>query len=98
MERAASRPTSMEKKRPQLSLEELQQLKWLLGGVLTLLAVATVFYMDVEAWTLMALTTAATLTTLWRPALPARIPPLVHTLAFPAIVAFFAADLWLRSE
>ena len=47
-------------KRPQLSVEELHQLKWLLGGGLTLLAVWTVLYMDVEAWTLMAVTTVTT--------------------------------------
>src|SRR6266545_2280870 len=88
----------MDKKRPQLSLDELHQLKWLLGGVLTLLAVWTVLYMDVEAWTLMFLTTAAAITTLIRPDLPARLPSIVHILAFPAIVAFFVGDLWLVSE
>src|SRR5688572_11564338 len=80
-------------RRPQLTLEELQQLKWLLGGVLTLLAISTVFYMDVEAWSLLAITGVVTLATLLRPTLPARVPSLAHTLAFPAIVAFFAADL-----
>lgn len=85
-------------RRPQLTSEELQQLKWLLGGLITLIGVSTVFYMDVEAWTLMALTSLATFATIWRPTLPARVPSLVHTLAFPAIVAFFAADLWLKTE
>ncbi len=85
-------------RRPQLSVDELHQLKWLLGGVLTLLAVGTVFYMDVEAWTLMILTAVATLTMLARPTWPARLPPIAHTLAFPAIVAFFIGDLWLRAE
>ena len=46
---------SMEKKRPQLNLEELYQLKWLLGGALVLLSVWTVFYLDFEAWTLICL-------------------------------------------
>ena len=85
-------------KRPQLSVEELQQLKWLLGGVLTLLAVWTVLYMEVEAWTLMVVTTVTTGAALVWPRLPARVPALVHTLAFPAIVAFFAGDLWLTAE
>jgi protein-glutamine gamma-glutamyltransferase len=88
----------MAARRPQLTLEELQQLKWLLGGVLTLLAISTVFYMDVEAWSLLAITGVVTLATLLRPTLPARVPSLAHTLAFPAIVAFFAADLWLKTE
>lgn len=85
-------------RRPQLTSEELQQLKWLLGGVITLIGLSTIFYMDVDAWTLMALTSVATLATIWRPALPARVPSLVHTLAFPVIVAFFVADLWLKTE
>ena len=85
-------------RRPQLTADELQHLKWLLGGALTLLAVGTIFYMDVDAWTLMALTALATITTMLRPGLPGRLPPVVHTLAFPAIVAFFAADLWLKGE
>jgi hypothetical protein len=88
----------MDTKRPQLSLDELHQLKWLLGGVLTLLAVWTVFYMDIDAWALMAVTTVATLATLLRPTLPARLPSLAHTLAFPAIVTFFVCDLWLTQE
>src|SRR5687767_677038 len=85
-------------KRPQLTLEELLQLKWLLGGVLTLIAISTVFYMDVDAWTLTGLTTAATIATMLRPTLPARVPSLVHALVFPAIVLFFVIDLWLMTE
>lgn len=90
--------TSVRPRRPQLTLEELQQLKWLLGGLLSLLAIWTVFYMDVEAWTLMAITTVTTTAALVRPTLPSRIPAVVHTLTFPAIVAFFAGDLWLTAE
>lgn len=85
-------------KRPHLTRDEMQHLKWLLGGLLTLVGLATVFYMDVEAWTLVGLTAGATLATMLRPRLPARLPGLVHTLTFPAIVVFFAADLWLKSE
>ena len=85
-------------KRPQLTLDELQQLKWLLGGVLTLLALWTVFYMDVPAWTLMGLTSVATIATMLWPTLPARIPSIAHTLAFPAIVIFFVADIWIVNE
>jgi len=76
----------------------MQQLKWLLGGVLTLLALWTVFYLDIEAWTLMAVASLVTLAVLIWPTLPARLPGFVHTLAFPAIVAFFALDLWLFTE
>lgn len=85
-------------RRPQLTLEELLQLKWLLGGLLTLIGISTIIYMDVEAWTLMGFTTIVTVVTMIRPTLPARVPSLVHTLAFPAIVMFFVADLWLMTE
>ncbi len=89
---------SMETKRPQLSPDEMQQLRWLLGGALTLLSVVTVFYLDVEAWTLMALTMLATIAVLVRPTWPARVPKLAHTLAFPLIAAFFLGDLWIKGE
>jgi len=88
----------MEKKRPQLSLDELHQLKWLLGGALVLLAAGTVFYLEFDAWTLMALTTLSVAATLVRPDWPARVPAIVHRLAFPAIVAWFVGDLWVTGE
>lgn len=85
-------------KRLQLTADEMGQVKWLLGAVLTLLAAWTVFYMDVDAWVLMGATTVAAVAGLVWPRWPARVPALVHTLAFPAIVAFFAGDLWVTSE
>ena len=45
--------------RPQLSADELSQLKWVLGGALILLSVWTVFYLEIDAWILMGLTTVA---------------------------------------
>jgi transglutaminase-like putative cysteine protease len=90
--------SSLLTRRPQLTLDELHQLRWLLGGLLTLLGVSTILYMDIEAWVLLTLTVAAAIATVWQPGLPARVPPMVHTLAFPAIVAFFAGDLWLNTE
>jgi transglutaminase-like putative cysteine protease len=88
----------MEKKRPQLSLDELHQLRWLLGGVLTLISISTVLYLEIDAWVLAGVATAAVLATLARPDLPARLPPLAHKLAFPFIVAFFAWDLYATGE
>ncbi len=84
--------------RPQLSRDELFQLKWLLGALLTLLGVATVAYMDVDAWWLMALTCGVVVATALWPRLPSRLPRLVHVLAFPFIAAFFVLDLWLHAE
>ncbi len=85
-------------RRPQLMWDELQQLKWLLGSALILLSVWTVFYLDIDAWTLMGLTTVAVGACIARPALPALVPRFGHTLAFPLIVMFFLGDLWLKGE
>jgi transglutaminase-like putative cysteine protease len=76
----------------------MQQLRWLLGGGVTLLSVATVFYLDVAAWFLVALTSVAVLVGLAQPAWLARVPRWVHRLAFPVVAAFFAADLWMFGE
>ena len=86
------------KTRAQLTTEEMQQLRWLLGGVLTLLSVATVFYLDVDAWTLSTLTAGAVLIGMARPDWIGRVPSWVHRLAFPVVAAFFAADLWWSGE
>lgn len=88
----------METKRPQLNSEEMQQLRWLLGSGLILLSVGTVFYLDVEAWTLMTFTTLAVIAGLVWPTWPARVPKLVHTLAFPALVLFFLGDFWITGQ
>lgn len=98
MERGAWLPLSMGKNSPQLSLDELLQLKWLLGGVLMLLSAWTVFYLDLEAIWPVALTTAGVLVGVVRPDWLARVPRLVHQLAFPVILAFFIGDLWLTGE
>ena len=50
----ASRPSLMATKRPQLSLDELRQLKWFLGGALALLSIGAVAYLEVDAWAFVA--------------------------------------------
>lgn len=88
----------MEKERPPLNLDELHQLKWLLGGVLVLASVWSVFYVDVDVLPLLLATTLAVGAVLWRPGLPDLIPGWVHAAAFPAIVVTFGADLWLGRQ
>src|ERR1039458_5070154 len=89
MARGASPHSSMETRRPRLSLDELHLLRWLLGGVLMLLSIATVFYLDVGSEVMTAAAMAGVLAALVRPALPALVPPWAHRLAFPAILMFF---------
>jgi protein-glutamine gamma-glutamyltransferase len=88
----------MDKKRPQLNVDELRQLRWLLGGLLVLISVSTVGYMEIDAWLLAALTTLAVLAALVWPVLPARVPSAAHRFAFPLIVAFFAWDFYSSAQ
>lgn len=84
--------------RPQLTLDELFQLKWLLGGVLSLLAVWSVFYLEIDAFVLTLITTLVVPVAMVRPDWLARVPRLVHVLAFPAMVTFFLGDLWFTGQ
>jgi transglutaminase-like putative cysteine protease len=63
-----------------------------------LLSIATVFYLDIDSGAMAAVASAGVLLALARPALPARVPVWVHRLAFPAIVLFFAVDLWATGQ
>lgn len=89
---------SMEKKRPQLNLTELYQLKWALGGVLALLSAWTVLYMDVEATVWLLLITVAVPLVLRWPVLTLHVPRWAHRLAFPLFVALFVVDFYLHGE
>lgn len=91
-------PLSMETKRPQLNLRELHQLRWLLGGSLALLSAWTVFYMEVDALLLLALTTVAVPLFTLKPGLAAMIPAWADRLAFPLVVAIFAFDIYQTRE
>lgn len=84
--------------RPQLNLDELRRLKWLLGGALALVSVWTVFFLDIEALGLVALVSAVIAAAVVWPQLPARVPTLLWRLAVPAIVAAVAADFYFSSE
>ncbi len=93
-----SRPMSMASPRPQLNLDELRRLKWLLGGVLALVSLWTVFFLDIEALGLVAVASAVIGAAIVWPQLPARVPALVWRLAVPAIIAAVAADFYFSTE
>ncbi len=88
----------MEPRRPRLNPDELQLLRWLLGGALILLSIATVFYLEMGSEAMAVFAAAGVLLALVKPALPARIPAWAHRLAFPTIVGFFAIDLWINRQ
>ncbi|MDI1336076.1 MAG: DUF3488 and transglutaminase-like domain-containing protein [Lacunisphaera sp.] len=85
-------------RQPQLSLDELRRLKWLLGGAMALVSLWTVFFLDVEALSLVAIAGSAILAALVWPQLPSRVPPIIWRLAVPAIIAIFAADLYTSPD
>ncbi len=76
----------------QLNLDELRRLNWLLGGVMALVSLFTVFFLDVEALGLVALAGGMILAVLVWPQLPGRVPPLLLRLSVPAIIVTIAAD------
>ncbi len=88
----------MERSRPQLSLAELFQLRWFLGGLLGLVSAWTLFYMEVDALLALALITLTVPVFTFWPHLSQGLPAFVHRLAFPLIVTIFALDLWENRE
>ncbi len=69
-----SRHSPMESRRPRLSLDELHLLRWLLGGVLMLLSIATVFYLDIDSEAMAAAAMAGVLIALVKPSWPGAGP------------------------
>jgi transglutaminase-like putative cysteine protease len=90
--------TQSQPRRPQLDRDELHRLRWLLGGVVTLLSAWTIFYLEIDAWALMTLTSLAAIAGVVWPRLPSKVPSFVHTFAFPLVAAFFLGDLWLKGD
>jgi transglutaminase-like putative cysteine protease len=89
---------STDSPRPQLSLDDLRRLKWLLGGLMALVSLWTVFFLDVEALTLVGLAGAVIAAALVRPDLPGRLPAWGWRLAVPAIIAAEAGDWYFSKE
>ncbi|MFT3869996.1 MAG: DUF3488 and transglutaminase-like domain-containing protein [Nibricoccus sp.] len=88
----------MAKSRPQLELDELRQLKWLLGGLLTLISITSLLYLEINAWGFLVVSVVLVPLALVRPAWVARVPSLVHKLAFPGVVLYVAYDFYVHSE
>ena len=82
----------------QLNLDELRRLKWLLGGSMALVSLWTVFFLDIEALSLVAITSALIVAALGWPQLPGRVPALVWKLSVPAIILASAADFYLSPD
>ena len=84
--------------RPQLNTDEMRRLKWLLGGLVALVSLWTVFFLDVEALSLVVFTSLVILSAIIWPQLPAYIPVLVWRLSVPAIVIAVVADFYFSAD
>lgn len=89
-------PSFAVRKQPQLNLEELLHVRWLLGGGLALLSIWTLFYLEATIWPAALGATAVIVVSLLYPTLAARIPPWLWRLGVPAIALFFAVDVALH--
>ena len=89
---------SMASPRSQLNLDEMRRLKWLLGGMLSLVSLWTIFFLDVEALSLVVCTSGLILAAIVWPQLPARVPILVWRLSVPVIVVAVIVDFYFSSD
>jgi len=65
---------------------------------LALIALSSLFYLEIDARALSAVGFVLVPLMLLKPAWPARVPALVHRLAFPGVVAFSAFDFYAHGE
>ncbi len=79
-------------KRVQLSFIELHQLKWVLGELLTIVSLWTIFFLEVRSGPLLAVTVGAILLVICVPSLPGRIPSWVWVAVTPALIVVIVAD------
>lgn len=81
--------------RARLSYEELYQLKWMVGGLLALVSLWTMAYLEVRGGALLFLTGATVVATLLWPRLPARIPSAVWKAVTPILILVIVTDFLL---
>lgn len=86
------------KKRPQLNSDELHRLKWVLGGVLSLIAISALLYLDISAWLILVAGFVLVPVAMVRPALNAHVPAVVHRLIFPALLAYGIWDVYSAGQ
>jgi len=85
----------MEMKSAQLKREELHQLKWLLGQMLTLIALWTLAFLDFQALSLLVIIALLVGATLISPMLPGMLPPLFRKALTPLLVVFILVDFFM---
>ena len=86
---------SVATKQVRLSYEDLYQLKWLLGGCLSLISLWTLLYLEVRSGPLITLTAAVISAGILWPSLPSKIPAVFMKAAVPSLLVVIAADFFL---
>ncbi|NBR09040.1 MAG: hypothetical protein EBT98_05250, partial [Opitutaceae bacterium] len=81
----------MDKSLPPLELNDLRRWKWLLGGLLALISLGTVIFLEVEARGLVGIAAGLIIATLVWPVLPSRVPTLIWRGAVPVIILVLIA-------
>lgn len=83
---------SMRIKQARLTIEELHQLKWLLGGALTLLSLWALGSLELNSGFHLTFGMAAVFVALIRPQMVAAIPPIFWRFAAPAMLVIVLVD------
>ena len=68
-------------------------MRWLLGGLLALLSVWTLFHLEFSIWPFAAVATVTITGTMLHPALPGAVPRIVWRLIVPVIAIVFVVDI-----
>ncbi len=89
-------PVSTDGRLAALSDTDLHRLKWLLGGVLALIAFWALSTVDFSSGGLIFVTWLMLMAILLRPALPGLIPEVIWKAATPLLIAVIAMDLFLH--
>ncbi len=80
--------------RVRLSFEELYQLKWMTGGLLSLVSLWTIAYLELNSGLLLAVAAISIFVTMIFPGLPGKIPAIFWNLATPALIVAIILDFF----
>ncbi len=82
-------------KRVRLSFDKLYQLKWMIGGLLSLVSLWTIAYLDLNSGILLAVAAFCITATLLFPALPGKIPAFAWNMVTPLLILAIITDFIL---
>ncbi len=83
---------SEEIKRAQLNFEELIQLKWIIGGILALVSIWSLFFLDLNSDALLIITYVIIIGAVIFPSIPCKIPDIAWKIITPVLIIFICFD------